>query len=198
MKFEILRIHSSDDHNGFTNGILFQVDQGVRKFLAYTLEDEKRDEKIRGETRIPAGVYKLSLWAGGSYHARYQKKFADQGPDWWQGSIVVNDVPGFTGILWHLGNFEKNTMGCLLLGSEQKTNNFIGDSKGAFLKVYPIVRDAIKSWEEVTAHYIDYDGKISLSNKSTDDVMLTEAVDRKYDQILKDVRALKDLRNNIQ
>ena len=32
-----------------------------RKFLAYTLEDEYREEKVYGETRIPNGTYELGL-----------------------------------------------------------------------------------------------------------------------------------------
>ena len=58
MKLEVLRISSQDDS---TSGILFDVVNGKRKFLCYTLEDEQRDVKVWGETRIPAGEYKLSL-----------------------------------------------------------------------------------------------------------------------------------------
>ena len=37
MKLEVLRFNSSDD---FTNGILFDVSNNKREFLAYTLEDQ--------------------------------------------------------------------------------------------------------------------------------------------------------------
>ena len=180
MKLEILRFNSSDD---FTSGILFDVSNNKRKFLCYTLEDEHRDVKIKHETRIPAGTYKLSLQKAGRFHERYKSKFANKGADWWQGSILVNDVPNFTGILWHLGNLESQTSGCLLLGKDQKSDNWIGNSTLAFVEVYPLVRDAILSGDPVTATYIDYDGEI-LDNKSKDHVMNIPQVTKIQEDIM--------------
>ena len=57
MKFEVQRFSSQSDS---TLGILFDVTDG-RKFLCFTLEDEAREVKVKGETRIPAGTYKLKL-----------------------------------------------------------------------------------------------------------------------------------------
>ena len=57
MKLEELRFSSEKDA---TNGLLFDVTDG-RKFLCYTLEDEHRDVKKYGETRVPAGTYKITL-----------------------------------------------------------------------------------------------------------------------------------------
>ena len=71
MKLEVLRFNSQDD---FTSGLLFDVTDG-RKFLAYTLEDEYREEKVKGETRIPSGTYKITLRTTGGFHARYTKKY---------------------------------------------------------------------------------------------------------------------------
>ena len=51
MELEVLRFSSQKDS---TNGLLFDVTDG-RKFLCYTLEDEHREEKEYGETRIPSG-----------------------------------------------------------------------------------------------------------------------------------------------
>ena len=58
MKYEVLRVSSGKDS---TSGLLFEIDNNKRTFLAYTLEDEQRDVKVWGETRIPAGTYKLKL-----------------------------------------------------------------------------------------------------------------------------------------
>ena len=69
MKLEVLRFNSQDD---FTNGLLFDVTDNVRSFLAYTLEDEARTTKVWGETRIPAGKYKLSLKQHSGFHTRYK------------------------------------------------------------------------------------------------------------------------------
>ena len=62
MKLEVLRFNSSDD---FTNGILFDVSNNKREFLAYTLEDQEQTTK--NETRIPSGKYNLSLRKEGAF-----------------------------------------------------------------------------------------------------------------------------------
>ena len=107
MKLEVLRISSQEDS---TNGILFDITDGERKFLCYTIEDEFRADKVRGETRIPNGEYKLTLRTEGGFHNRYNAKYGD----WHRGMIYVNDVPGFEWILWHTGNTDESTVGCLI------------------------------------------------------------------------------------
>jgi hypothetical protein len=156
MKLEVLRISSQNDS---TSGILFDVTDGKRKFLCYTLEDEYRRVKVKHETRIPEGTYKLTLRSEGGFHNRYLAKF---GTNFHKGMIYVNNVPNFEYILWHLGNFEKNTSGCLLLGNSQTENitdkkGYIGASTAAYKRVYPIVRDAILSGEDVSVTYVDFD-----------------------------------------
>ena len=156
MKLEVLRISSQADS---TSGILFDVTDGKRKFLCYTVEDEYRSVKVKHETRIPEGEYKLTLRSEGGFHSRYTSKY---GADWHRGMIYVNNVPNFEYILWHTGNTDESTSGCLILGDSQtsnlvQSNGFVGSSVNAYKKVYPIVRDAILSGEEVTVEYIDYD-----------------------------------------
>ena len=58
MKLEVIRFNKGVDS---TNGILFDITDGKRKFLCYTLEDEDRDEKVYGETCIPEGEYRLGI-----------------------------------------------------------------------------------------------------------------------------------------
>ena len=54
-----------------------------------------------------------------------------------------------------------------MLGLDQKEIDWVGSSTAAFERVYPIVRDAVMSGEEVTVEYKDFDGDI-ISNKATD------------------------------
>ena len=120
-----------------------------------------------GETRIPAGRYKLSLRKEGGFHTRYQAKYGDMH----KGMIHVNDVPGFEYILWHTGNTDENTAGCLLLGNSQTSNlvqkdGFVGSSVNAYKDVYPYVAAAI-SQGDVYVTYIDYDGDIHSSDTDT-------------------------------
>tara|TARA_R100000008_G_C3566373_1_gene159354 strand:- start:788 stop:1348 length:561 start_codon:yes stop_codon:yes gene_type:complete len=157
MKLEVLRFSSQVDS---TSGILFDVSDNKRKFLCYTLEDESRETKVMHETRIPAGTYKLELRTEGGFHSRYSKKYS-----WHKGMIWVKDVPGFEYILWHTGNTDEHTSGCLIIGQSQesnivKSNGFVGSSVSAYKYVYPLVSDAILNGEEVEVTYIDYDGDI--------------------------------------
>ena len=82
MKLEVLRFSSQKDS---TSGILFDISNNKRKFLCYTLEDEARIEKVRGETCIPAGEYSLGLRTVGGLDARYSQ----------ENNILVKD--GFIG-----------------------------------------------------------------------------------------------------
>lgn len=197
MKLEILRFNSSDD---FTSGLLFDVTDNKRKFLCYTLEDQAQTTKVYGETRIPAGTYNLTLRTEGGFHTRYLAKF---GGDWHKGMIYVNKVPNFEYILWHIGNTDDDTAGCLLLGKTQQAN-FIGSSGDAYKDVYPKVRDAILYGEKVTATYIDYDGSIpaTVSNEAKDHVInisqvnkqqkeIVDMILKQNDELKKEIKALR-------
>jgi len=190
LKYEVLRVSSQKDS---TSGLLFEVDNGKRTFLCYTLEDEQRDVKVWGETRIPAGTYKLGLRTEGGFHNRYLSRY---GADFHKGMIWVLDVPGFEWILWHSGNTDENTAGCLLLGNSQESNlvkkdGFIGASRDAYKLVYPRVLSAIESGLDVEVEYIDYDGNLKdISNKSTDDVILTSTVMEKLQEINGEIKIL--------
>ena len=160
MNLEVIRFSSGTDS---TNGILFEIIQqgneidGIfkqTKFLAYTLEDEYRSEKVFGETRIPDGTYKLGLRKVGGYHAKYSKRF----PHIHIGMLHVLDVPGFEYILIHCGNTDEHTAGCLLVGDSQENNQittdgFIGKSTQAYKRIYPRIAEAIDCGENVTITY---------------------------------------------
>ena len=162
MELEVIRFSSGDDS---TNGILLELDRHAnsphsegyrckRTFLAYTLEDEQRNEKVYGETRIPNGTYKLGLRKVGGYHAKYSKRFSHIHI----GMLHVLDVPGFEYILIHCGNTDEHTAGCLLVGDSQENNQittdgFIGKSTQAYKRIYPRIAEAIDCGEEVTITY---------------------------------------------
>lgn len=155
MKLEVLRFSSEEDS---TNGLLFDVSNGKRKFLCYTLEDEHRDIKVMSETRVPAGTYDITLRTVGGFHGRYTKKYGDMH----KGMLWVREVPGFEYILIHTGNTDEHTAGCLLLGDSQQNNTiksdgFVGSSVQAYTRIYPSIAKALEEGEEVTITYIDFD-----------------------------------------
>jgi len=154
MKLEVLRINSDVDS---TSDLLFDVTEG-RKFLAYALEDEFRNDKVKHETRVPSGTYQVKLRTTGGFNARYTKKYGD----FHKGMLHVQDVPGFEYILIHTGNTDEHTSGCLIVGDSQENNQlvkngFIGKSVQAYKRIYPPIADALENGEEVTITYIDYD-----------------------------------------
>ncbi len=138
-----MRYSSSEES---TLGLLF-ID-GV--FACYTLEDEHRVVKVMGETRIPAGRYRVELRPFGGHHWRYLKHY---GSDFHKGMLQIMDVPGFTDILIHKGNDDDDTAGCLLVGDSANNNQvkdgFIGSSTVAYNRIYAVVRDAILRGDDV-------------------------------------------------
>jgi len=154
MKLEVLRVSSGDDS---TSGLMFDVTNEI-KFLCYTLEDEYRDEKIKGETRIPAGTYEVVFRKTGGFNSKYNERFAEIH----LGMLHITNVPNFEYILIHCGNTDEHTAGCLLVGDSQTNNQikkdgFIGSSTQAYKRIYPPIAKALENGECVEITYIDYD-----------------------------------------
>ena len=155
MELEVWRFSSQEDS---TNGLLFDVTGGKRRFLCYTLEDEHREEKVAGETRIPAGTYRITLRTVGGFHGRYEKKYGEMH----KGMLWVRDVPGFEYILIHTGNTDEHTAGCLLLGDSQQanfgsSNGMVGSSVNAYKRVYPPIAKALEEGKSVSITYRNFD-----------------------------------------
>nr|WP_321451045.1 DUF5675 family protein [uncultured Carboxylicivirga sp.] len=144
--------YSSQTHS--TLGQLFINGQ----FACYTLEDEHRDFKLPGQTRIPEGRYQVVLRTEGTHHLRYKQKF----PDIHHGMLHIIGVPGFKWILIHIGNDDEDTNGCLLVGDSAITNinqrGRILNSTIAYKRIYPLIADKLVSGEEV---WISYHNRIS-------------------------------------
>lgn len=72
----------------------------IKTDAIYTLENPKR--KTDKDSRIPAGTYTCKPYSGTKYKDVYE----------------VTNVPNRTAILFHWGNTEKDTLGCILLGNK--------------------------------------------------------------------------------
>lgn len=83
--------------------------------FAYTLEPPEASETIKPRA-IPLGTYDVTL--------RSSQRFKRIMPH-------IENVPGFEGVLMHVGNYPKDTEACLLVGYEQMPN-FVGQSQKAF------------------------------------------------------------------
>ena len=191
MKLDVVRTQFGADA---TSGMLF-ID-GV--FECYTLEDEVRDVKVMHETAIPLGEYEIKYRTVGGWFsrekARYDKKF---GAGWFKGMLELQDVPNFTYVLIHSGNTDESTSACLLLGNTQQDldmgkDGFIGSSRLAYESFYPKVRDALDAGEKVTIKYSNINlDESKLSNKATEDVVLTNVIDDKFEKIMKELKNLR-------
>lgn len=109
MKIDIKRLHKCE-HS--TIGEL-TID-GL--WECYTLEDLERDVKIKGETAIPKGTYKVII----NQSNRFKRLLP-----------LLLDVPGFEGVRIHSGNTNHDTEGCILVG-RTRSDDFIGQSRKAF------------------------------------------------------------------
>lgn len=84
---------------------------GNEKRFGFIIEDEPRAKKIVGETRIPAGRYKLSILREDT-PLTVKHRGSKYYRGWFRYHIQIENVPNFTGIYFHIGNNEKHTAGC--------------------------------------------------------------------------------------
>lgn len=141
----IVRVRRYADNNESTLGLLF-IDG---EFMCYTLEDEKRNVKLKGETRIDEGEYEIKFRKEGGHHTKYGKDF----PDIHKGMLELQNVPKFQFILIHIGNTDKDTDGCILVGDDPNNNKvvkgFLGKSTDAYKRIYPKIAKALEAGEKV-------------------------------------------------
>ena len=123
MKIEVKRLHKTSNS---TIGEL-TIDG---KFECYTLEDIERDVKIKCETAIPKGTYKVII----NQSNRFKKLMP----------LVLN-VPNFEGIRIHPGNSNHDTEGCILVG-QTRSKDYISKSR----KAYEILFAKMKLAKEIT------------------------------------------------
>ena len=116
MKLELKRVGISDT---YTIGKLFIDDV----YFCDTIEDKDRgllqtmskaeiDKiKVKGETAIPKGTYNVNM-------NRVSPRFSKvKQYNFIQGKLpYLESVPGYEGVLIHIGNTSKDTEGCILVG----------------------------------------------------------------------------------
>jgi len=130
------------------------------KFFAYTLEDTHRDEKVRGKTRIPPGIYSIGYSPVDPANSRITRDYLRDFQPWFTRHIHLQNVPGFEGIYIHVGNNHQHTDGCLLIadgvtaGSSQKS---LRDSRNAYQRFYKIIAALLDSNEPVNIQILNED-----------------------------------------
>ena len=109
MKIEVKRLYKTENS---TIGEL-TIDG---KFECFTLEDKEREVKIKGETAIPKGKYKVII----NQSNRFKKLLP-----------LLLEVKGFEGVRIHAGNSNHDTEGCILVG-KSRSKDYISQSRKAF------------------------------------------------------------------
>lgn len=123
----------------------------------YGMEDEQRDVKVAGETRIPAKVYKLCIQERITPKTiDYRNKY-----DWFDRHIMFEDVDNFDDVYIHIGNWEKNTDACFLAGNRPNNNVLeygeVAESRVTFKRFYEFVFPLLLAGEDVYFELIDRD-----------------------------------------
>ena len=113
MKIEVKRLYKTENS---TIGEL-TIDG---KFECYTLEDKEITVKIKGETAISKGTYKVII----NQSNRFKKLLP----------LLLN-VPNFEGVRIHPGNSNHDTEGCILVG-QSISKDYISKSRKAFEKLF--------------------------------------------------------------
>ena len=121
--------------------VLEDTDRGLTQDMP--IEDIQK-AKVYGKTAIPTGTYKVTLDIVSPKFSKYkQYKFCN-------GKLPrLLDIPGFDGILIHIGNTEEDTDGCLLVGK----NNVVGkvtESTVTFKALYDKMQEAVENGEQIT------------------------------------------------
>lgn len=144
------------DNRDTTLGILLLRMQSKLLFQGYTCEDEYREVKEKGETRIPAGLYSIVIQEQETpMTLRYRQRY----PNWFKNHLMIKDVPNFTGVYIHIGNTDADTDGCILVG-DGADNNVIGAgsisaSTQCFTRLYNILYNHLKEGGKATIEIRD-------------------------------------------
>jgi hypothetical protein len=155
MLHNILQRYS--DNGDDTLGLMFSGEEYNLSLAGYTLEDEKRIVKVKGETRIPAGKYELKLRKVDSpLTLKYRNRF-----HWFTYHIQIMEVPNFNYVYVHIGNNDEDTDACVLIGDSTNNNmivpGFIAKSSPAYERWYVRHRDHLEAGNQAFIEIRDED-----------------------------------------
>lgn len=141
MKLVLKRINNQDNYcegKLYIDGIyqcdvIEDTDRGLTNEMSIT---EIQSKKVYGETAIPKGTYQITLDV-------VSPKFKNRSwATFCEGKLPrLLDVPGFEGVLIHVGNEASNSLGCLLVGQKTK-DGWVSNSTQTFKDLYYKLKQA--------------------------------------------------------
>lgn len=132
----------------YINGIYFcdtceDADRGLTQYMS--LAEIKR-KKIYSRTAIPTGTYNVTM---NVISPRFSKRdFYKKNCDGGRVPRLLN-VPGFDGVLIHVGNSAADSNGCLLVGKNSQVGKVL-NSTNTFLALYKKLKEANLKGEKIT------------------------------------------------
>lgn len=100
----------------YIDGVYFcdtieDTDRGLKDEMD---EKEILQKKVKGETAIPTGIYKVFI----TWSPKYKKPMP-----------IIEGVKGYSGIRIHSGNTAKDTEGCLIVGKNKEVGKVLESRK---------------------------------------------------------------------
>lgn len=142
MKIVEITLSRGHDSGESTVGII-----STKNKAFVSLEDTHRDIKVAGKTCIPKGRYEIKFREVLSGLTRkYQSQF-----DWFEYHLMLQNVPNFNYVYMHIGNYPKNTDGCILVARTLDTSreDMIQNSRQSFKEFYILISDHLKLGNKV-------------------------------------------------
>lgn len=149
MKISLKRIYTN---NQYTIGHIYvdgtyvcdcieDADRGLKDSMTL---DEIRSKKIKDRTAIPQGNYKVTM---NVISPRFSKKKYYK--DFCGGRLPrITSVKGFDGVLIHIGNTDKDSSGCIIVGYNKEKGKVL-NSKQAFEKLYRMLDSANRNGDKI-------------------------------------------------
>lgn len=146
-----LTLHRKYRLSGYTIGKLYINGD----YYCDTLEDTDRgltqdmdletiqQTKVAGVTAIPTGRYRITLKV---QSPKYSKKKTYEKIKGYLPRLL--EVPGYQGVLIHIGNYPKDTEGCILVGQNTKKGAVMNSTK-TFWRLYEILKAADSKGSEI-------------------------------------------------
>lgn len=131
MKLELVRIANRPTYcigklyidGVYECDVIEDTDRGLDNSMTVS---EILKKKIKGETAIPTGLYKIEI----TYSQKYKRMMP-----------LLIGVKGYEGIRIHSGNTSKDTEGCLLVGRNTVVG-MVTDSRNTYQRLFARLQNA--------------------------------------------------------
>lgn len=124
----------------FFSNTLEDTDRGLTSDMS---DEQIKEIKQKGITAIPTGRYKVVMNVQSPKFSKYKQY------EFCKGYLPrLIDVPGYEGVLIHIGNYPKDTDGCILVG-KNTVKGAVMNSTATFKKLYDILKNADEAGEDI-------------------------------------------------